>query len=114
MVDPIKTQTHSEIINLYYFNGPGLFEIYKKCVPPKEAYYYFPKGEDVIVYNEKNPEKTLRRIYINVPYSNLEKKWISDYKKILSFHEESESFKFDDYYWEDDVNLMFINTKKEI
>ena len=43
----------------YYLNDPKLLELYNKCLPPKEAYYYCPKGEEIIIPNEKNPKKTL-------------------------------------------------------
>ena len=46
-----------EIINPYYFSNEKLYEIYKKSLPPLEAYYYFPKGEEIMITNNKKPEK---------------------------------------------------------
>ena len=33
------------------------------CKPPKEAYYFFPKGTDVIEWDKENPKKTMRRVF---------------------------------------------------
>jgi len=42
--------------------------IYNKCLPPKESYYYFPKGEEIMTYNSKKPIKSIRRIFYNTKY----------------------------------------------
>ena len=104
MVDPEKIKNHPEIQDPFYFNDPNLFEIYKKCVPPREAYYYFPKGEEVMIPHKKKPEKALRRIHVNVPFTPLENQWISDFNEIIASHPEN---KLPDY-WSDAINLRFI------
>jgi hypothetical protein len=42
--------------------------------PPKDAYFYFPKGKEVVEFDEKNPTKTTRRIFEAgveyLPYEN--------------------------------------------
>ena len=43
----------------FYLKDPQLFELYKRCLPPKEAYYYFPKGNEIIEYNEKKTKKVI-------------------------------------------------------
>ena len=34
-----------EMENPFYLHDPKLLEIYNKCLPPKESYYYFQKGK---------------------------------------------------------------------
>ena len=36
-----------ELKEPYYISDPDLFKIYKKSLPPPEAYFYFPKGEEI-------------------------------------------------------------------
>ena len=93
-----------ELEDPFYLKDPKLLELYKKCLPPREAYYYFPKGDEIIIYNAKNPNKSLRRIFYNVPYTNQEKKWISDFKAIINNHPETQ---IPDYF-EDYMHLIFI------
>ena len=104
MVDPEKVANHPEIIDPFYFKDPKLFELYKRCVPPREAYYYFPKGEEIIIPHKKKPEKALRRIHVNVPFTDLENKWLADYQKIIDSHPENVLPDF----WSDAINLRFI------
>ena len=35
---------------------------HQKAKPPKEAYFLFPKLDEIIIHDSKNPNKTLRRI----------------------------------------------------
>ena len=77
-----------EIEEPYYLKEPKLLEIYNKCLPPKESYYYFPTSDEIIIINQKNPKKSFRRIYYNVPYSNIEKKWLEEFKEIINQHHE--------------------------
>ena len=93
-----------EIINPYYISNLELYELYKKSLPPKEAYFYFPKGEEVIIYNHKKPEKALRRIFLGVPYTDIEEKWINEFKELISSHPEIELPE----YWNDAINLRFV------
>ena len=70
-----------EIEDPYYLKDPILLELYKKSLPPKESYYYFPKGEEIIIHNIKKPIKSLRRVFYNVPYTSDLMKGV--YEKIL-------------------------------
>ena len=88
----------------YYLNDPNLYEIYKKCLPPKEAYYYFPKGEEIVEFNKKKPNKTYRKLYHNLPFSEIENKYINEFKQFLSNHPE---IKLPDY-MDDALLLRFI------
>ena len=97
-------KTPKEIIDPYYFSNQELYEIYLKSLPPPEAYYYFPKGEEVIIHNDKKPEKALRRIFVGVPFSDLEKKWIKELEEEISLHPEM----ILPEYWNDAVNLRFV------
>ena len=36
---------------------------HKNALPPIEAYFYIPKGKDVVDFDDKNPYKTTRRIF---------------------------------------------------
>ena len=93
-----------EIEDPYYLKEPTLIELYKKCLPPRDAYYYFPKGEEIVIYNQKKPHKTFRRIFYNVPFNDQEKQWIEEFKNIIKSHPETQlPDYFDDY-----LHLTFI------
>jgi len=94
-----------ELKNPYYFSDPDLFKIYQKSLPPPEAYLYFPKGEEIIVINALKPEKSLRRIFNNVPIYDFEKKLLIEFNDLINSHPE---FKLPDY-WNNDINLRFIH-----
>ena len=83
-----------EIINPYYISDPELYERYKKSIPPPEAFYYFPKGEEIIITNDKKPEKALRRIFLNVPYSDIEKRWIMEFKAEIQNNSEIKNINY--------------------
>ncbi len=67
-------------------------------------YYYFPKGEEIKIFNNKKLEKSLRRIYTNVPYTEKEQNWLVEFKAIIANHPEN---KLPDY-WNDALNLAFV------
>ena len=93
-----------EIIDPYYFSNKELYEIYLKSLPPPDTYLYFPKGEEVMIPNDKRPEKALRRIFLGVPYTEIEKNWIKEFKAEIALHPE---MKLPDY-WNDAINLRFV------
>ena len=88
----------------FYLNDPKLLDIYNKCLPPKESYYYFPKGEEIITINNKNPIKSIRRIFYNTKYTDYENKMLNQLKQIINSHSE---FKLPDYFLDYFV-LMFV------
>ena len=88
----------------FYLNDPKLLDIYNKCLPPKESYYYFPKGEEIITINNKNPIKSIRRIFYNTKYTDYENKMLNQLKQIINSHSE---FKLPDYFL-DYFILMFV------
>ena len=92
------------LLDPFYLKDPNLIELFKKSLPPRESYFYFPKGEEIIIWNKKKPEKSLRRIYINVPFNDLEKKWLVEFHKMINDHPENV---FPDY-WNDGLNLSYI------
>ena len=71
------------IIDPYYCKDPKLYEIFKKCLPPKEAYYFFPKPEEILVIDRQKPENSVRRIFTNVPFTDFEKRWLKELQKII-------------------------------
>ena len=71
------------IINPYYCKDPKLYEIFKKSLPPREAYYFFPKPEEILTIDQKKPQNSIRRIFTNVPFTNFEKKWLKELQKII-------------------------------
>ena len=79
-----------ELSDPYYLKDPKLLEFYQKSLPPKEAYLYFPKGEEIIIYNTKKPQKNLRRVYYNTPYTPQETQWLNDFKTLLKNHPETQ------------------------
>ena len=44
-----------ELRNPYYLSDPELYKIYQKSLPPPESYFYFPKGEEIIIINAIKP-----------------------------------------------------------
>ena len=91
-------------VNSFFLRDPTLLELYHRSLPPKEAYYYFPKGEEIIILNKNKPHKSLRRIYNNVPFTDREQQWLLEFKKIISSHPEN---KIPDF-WNDGYNLAYI------
>jgi hypothetical protein len=71
------------LTNPYYLKDPKLYELFLKSLPPKEAYYYFPKDDDVITIDHKNPENSSRKIFTNVQFTSFEKKWLKKFNKII-------------------------------
>ena len=88
IMEPKKGRLCKEMEDPFYLKDPNIKELYEKCFPPKEAYYYFPKGEDLIEFNAKKPQKSYRKIYHDVPFLDLEKKYIADYKVLINKHPE--------------------------
>jgi len=93
-----------EAENPFYLNDPQLLEIVKKCLPPKESYYYFPKGEEIITIHPKKPIKSIRRVFYNAKYSEYENKMLNELKQIINSHPE---LKLPDYFI-DYLILMFV------
>ena len=110
----LKTCDSSELINenmltetntpFFFTENPILYQRYLDSFPPKEAYYYFPKGEEIIIPNKKNPEKSLRRIFFNTDFNEHEKKWLIEFNKIIDQHPENKLPE----YWNDSYNLKYI------
>ena len=88
----------------FFIKDPILYEIFKKGIPPKEAYYYFPKGKEVIDLHKKKQEKNNRRIFINVPFLEIEYKWLEKYKEIIASNPQNKLPEF----WHDGLNLAYI------
>ena len=102
--DEYNNQYGEIISNPFFIEDSDLYEIFKRGIPPKEAYYFFPKGKDVIELHEKRPEKNLRRIFINVPFLDIENQWLQKYKEIIAQHPDN---KLPDF-WNDGLNLAYI------
>ena len=99
-----NTQYGELLVDSFFIKDPNLYEIFKKGLPPKEAYLYFPKGKEVIDLHDKKPEKNNRRIFVNVPYLEIEKVWLKAYKEIIEKHPENKLPE----YWNDGLNLAYI------
>ena len=99
-----RLQIAKEAENPFYLNDPYLLDIYHKCFPPRESYYYFPKGEEIYTYNSKKPIKTIRRIFFNTQYFDYENKLLKELKEIINSHTE---LKIPDYF-KDYFILMFV------
>ena len=99
-----RGQLAKELEDPFYLKDPILLDLFEKCKPPKDAYLYFPKGEEIIVINQKNPESSYRKIYYNVPYSEMEKNYINKLKEIINQHPE---IKLPDFF-DDEFLLRFL------
>ena len=91
-----RVTLEKECIDPFYLTDPKYYEIYKKCIPPRESYYYFPKGEEIIVPNKK-PIKSIRRVFYKMPYTNNEKQWLIDFKQLINSKSLKLPYFFDDY-----------------
>ena len=88
MEDLKRITLAKEMENPFYLHDPKLLEIYNKCLPPKESYYYFPKGEEIITINKKKPIKSIRRVFYNMQYTDYENKLFNEFKQLLNKHPE--------------------------
>ena len=79
-----KGRLAKELVDPFYLKDPKLSELFEKCKPPKEAYFYFPKGEEIIELNRKKPESSYRKIYYDVPVLEHEKYNINKIKEIIN------------------------------
>lgn len=60
---------------------------HQSAKPPKEAYLYIPKDDEIILFDEKHPSRTLRRIFEGgVEYNNYEKIKLKEFRKELEKH----------------------------
>jgi hypothetical protein len=60
---------------------------HQSAKPPKDAYFYIPKDDEIILFDEKNPTKTLRRIFEGgVEYNNYEKTKLKEFRKEIEKH----------------------------
>lgn len=99
-----KGRLAKELEDPFYLKDPKILELYNKCLPPKEAYLYFPKGEGLLEFNHKHPKKTYRKIYHNVPILDNEKQYIAEFKQLLNNHPEVKLPEF----FDDALLLRFI------
>jgi hypothetical protein len=94
-----RIKLENEMEDPYYLKDPKLLELYKQCLPPEESYYYFPKGEEIIVINRDKPIKSVRRVFYNMPYTNDEQNWLKEFKQLLNSSPEIKLPEyFDDYF----------------
>lgn len=98
-----NTQYGEIINNPFFIKDTELYKIFKRGLPPKEAYYYFPKGKEIIELHPKKPEKNNRRIFINVPFLEIENSWLEKYKELIK----QNPVQFPEY-WNDGLNLAYI------
>ena len=99
-----RGQLAKELEDPFYLKDPILLNLFEKCKPPKEAYLYFPKGEEIIVINKKKPESSYRKIYYNVPVFDMEKNYINKLKEIINQHPEIKL----PYFFDDELLLRFL------
>ena len=92
-----RVKLAKEMEDPYYLKEEKLLELYKKSLPPYEAYFHFPPPDEIVIFNLKKPKKTFRRIFYNVPFSEQELKWISEYKQIINNHQTQLPDYFGDY-----------------
>ena len=99
-----KGKLAKELVDPFYLKDPLLKELFEKCKPTKEAYFYFPKGEEIIELNRKKPENSYRKIYYDVPVLEHEKYYINKLKEIINKHPE---IKLPDFF-DDELLLRFL------
>ena len=98
-----KGRLAKELVDPFYLKDPKLSELFEKCKPPKEAYFYFPKGEEIIELNRKKPESSYRKIYYDVPVLEHEKYNINKIKEIIN----QKQIKLPDFF-DDELLLRFL------
>ena len=103
-MDYKKGNLAKEVEDPFYLKDPVLADLFEKCKPPKEAYFYFPKGEEIIVMNRKRPQNSYRKLYYDVLYYDYEKEEINKLKEIINQHPE---IKLPDFF-DDELLLRFL------
>ena len=78
-----QNKIFTEINDPFFLKTEELYERFLQCLPPEESYLFFPKGEEIMIPHKK-PEKALRRIYTNVEFTQKEKEWLSEFKKVIA------------------------------
>jgi len=82
--------------------------------PPKEAYFYFPKPDEIVIHDPQNPTKTLRRLFEgNVVYLKFEQEKLTGFKQYISNYEQkknSQKVEFPDY-WRDHDTLRCLQAR---
>ena len=99
-----KGNLAKEVEDPFFLKDPVLADLFEKCKPPKEAYFYFPKGEEIIVMNRKKPKSSYRKLYYDVPYFDYEKDEINKLKEIINQHPEIKL----PYYFDDELLMRFL------
>ena len=99
-----KGRLAKELEDPFYLKDQKLAELFEKCKPPKEAYFYFPKGEEIIELNKKKPESSYRKLYYDVPVLEHEKYYINKLKEIINNHPELKLPEF----FDDELLLRFL------
>ena len=103
-----KGRLAKELEDPFYLKDQKLAELFEKCKPPKEAYFYFPKGEEIIELNKKKPESSYRKLYYDVPVLEHEKYYINKLKEIINNHPELKLPEF----FDDELLLRFLYADK--
>lgn len=67
----------------FCIDNPEYLHRHRFIVPPEEAYYFYPSGEDVFIPFPKKPEKALRRVHYGVTLTPYEKDGILKFKKLM-------------------------------
>ena len=98
-----KGRLAKELVEPFYLKDPKLAELFEKCKPPKEAYFYFPKGEEIIELNHKKPNNSYRKIYYDVPVLEHEKYNLNKIKEIINKNQ----IKLPDFF-DDELLLRFL------
>ena len=98
-----KGRLAKELVEPFYLKDPKLAELFEKCKPPKEAYFYFPKGEEIIELNRKKLNNSYRKIYYDVPILEHEKYNLNKIKEIINKNQ----IKLPDFF-DDELLLRFL------
>ena len=100
-----------EMDDPYYIKDPKIFELYSRCLPPEESYFYFPKGNEIIVIDQKNFKETDRKIYYNVQMLDQEVRYLNELKNMIKNKNEIQLPEFCDdflllrFVWADQLDL---------
>lgn len=96
--------------NLYFLHDPMLELRHNLAIPQRNAYLYFPKEEDKIIFDPKKPEKTLRMIFGNEDFNSYEREKIAQLKErvqTLNKKNTKEQIIFPQW-WQDTDTLRFL------
>lgn len=99
--------TISLVSNSFFLTQSELKKNHEAFLPSIDVYNYWPQGNEVIIFNEKKPWKSIRKIYFDVQYNQYENNLLKQFKLVLKEYCKKVQIAFPEG-WNDEDNLRYI------